>query len=102
MALVAHPSDERYRPLIGTTVRTPLFGVEVPVHAHPLADPEKGTGIAMVCTFGDITDVTWWRELDLPARPIVGRDGRILAATPDWITDPRRAGPTTPSWPARR
>ena len=45
------------------TVRTPLFGVEVPVVAHPLAQPDKGTGIAMVCTFGDTTDVTWWREL---------------------------------------
>src|SRR4051794_8166884 len=86
VALVAHPSDERYRHLVGTTVRTPLFGVEVPVYAHALADPEKGTGIAMVCTFGDTTDVTWWRELDLPARPIVGRDGHIVAATPDWIT----------------
>ena len=44
-------------------VRTPLFGVEVPVYAHPLAEPAKGTGIAMVCTFGDLADVTWWREL---------------------------------------
>jgi valyl-tRNA synthetase len=86
VALVAHPSDERYRSLVGTTVRTPLFDVEVPVHAHPLADPEKGTGIAMVCTFGDTTDVTWWRELDLPARAIVGYDGRIVSATPAWIT----------------
>jgi valyl-tRNA synthetase len=86
VALVAHPADERYRALVGSTVRTPLFGVDVPVHAHPLADPEKGTGIAMVCTFGDTTDVTWWRELDLPARPIVGYDGRIVTTTPDWIT----------------
>ena len=76
VALVAHPDDERYQPLFGTTVRTPLFGVEVPVVAHHLAEPEKGTGIAMICTFGDITDVTWWRELQLPTRAIVGRDGR--------------------------
>ena len=69
-ALVAHPDDARYQPLFGTTVATPLFGVEVPVLAHPLADPEKGTGIAMICTFGDITDVTWWRELDLPTRAL--------------------------------
>ena len=88
VALVAHPDDERYRSLFGTvTARTPLFGVDVPVLAHPLADPEKGTGIAMICTFGDLTDVIWWRELDLPARPIVGRDGRVLAETPPWITD---------------
>ncbi|HEX9259173.1 MAG TPA: valine--tRNA ligase, partial [Acidimicrobiales bacterium] len=85
VALVAHPDDERYRPLFGHTCTTPLFGVEVPVLAHPLADPEKGTGIAMVCTFGDVTDVTWWRELDLPARPIVGWDGRVIAHTPEWI-----------------
>ncbi|WP_205752436.1 valine--tRNA ligase [Cryptosporangium phraense] len=78
VALVAHPSDDRYRDLVGTTVATPLFDVEVPVVAHPAADPDKGTGIAMVCTFGDVTDVLWWREAQLPTRPIVGRDGRIL------------------------
>ena len=68
VALVAHPDDERYQPLFGTTVRTPVFGVEVPVLAHALAEPDKGSGIAMICTFGDTTDVTWWRELDLPDR----------------------------------
>ena len=68
MALVAHPDDERYQPLFGSRVTTPLFGVEVPVLAHPLAEPDKGTGIAMICTFGDVTDVTWWRELNLPVR----------------------------------
>ena len=85
VALVAHPTDERYQELFGTTVRTPLFGVEVPIVAHPLADPEKGSGIAMICTFGDITDVTWWRELQLPTRPIIGWDGRILPDVPEWI-----------------
>ncbi len=77
VALVAHPDDARYQPLFGRTVTTPLFGVEVPVLAHQLADPEKGSGIAMICTFGDLTDVTWWRELGLPTRTIVGRDGRL-------------------------
>ena len=86
VALVAHPDDERYQPLFGTTVRTPLFDVEVPVVAHTLADPEKGSGIAMICTFGDTTDVTWWRELQLPTRPIIGWDGRILPETPEWLT----------------
>lgn len=85
VALVAHPDDERYQPLFGSTVRTPIFDVEVPVVAHALADPEKGSGIAMICTFGDLTDVTWWRELQLPTRPIIGWDGRILADTPAWI-----------------
>jgi Valyl-tRNA synthetase len=86
VALVAHPSDERYRDLVGSTVRTPVFDVEVPVLAHHLAQPDKGTGIAMICTFGDITDVTWWRELDLPNRAIIGFDGRIIADPPDAIT----------------
>ena len=86
VALVAHPDDTRYQPLFGSTVRTPLFDVEVPVVAHGLADPEKGSGIAMICTFGDLTDVTWWRELDLPARPVVDWDGRIKADPPDVIT----------------
>ncbi len=85
VALVAHPDDERYAPLFGTTVTTPLFGVEVPVQAHELADPTKGSGIAMICTFGDTTDVTWWRELDLPVRSIVGRDGRLLQTAPDGV-----------------
>ena len=86
VALVAHPDDERYQKHFGTTVTTPVFGVEVPVVAHHLADPEKGSGIAMICTFGDTTDVTWWRELALATRPIIGWDGRILPETPDWIT----------------
>ncbi|HEY5165103.1 MAG TPA: valine--tRNA ligase, partial [Acidimicrobiia bacterium] len=86
VALVAHPDDTRYQPLFGSVVRTPLFDVEVPVVAHPLADPEKGSGIAMICTFGDLTDVTWWRELDLPARPVIDWDGRLKADPPDVIT----------------
>ena len=88
VALVAHPDDERYAPLFGSTVRTPLFGVEVPVVAHPLADPEKGSGIAMICTFGDLTDVTWWRELQLPTRPVIGWDGRLLPEMPAWVQTP--------------
>ncbi|WP_433529829.1 valine--tRNA ligase [Micromonospora sp. CA-263727] len=82
VALVCHPDDERYAELVGTSVRTPVFGVEVPVRAHPLAEPAKGTGIAMVCTFGDLTDVTWWRELALETRVVIGRDGRLLPEPP--------------------
>ena len=87
VALVAHPDDERYKPLFGTDVITPLFGVRVPVKAHALADPEKGSGIAMICTFGDTTDVTWWRELKLPVRAIVQPNGTLGPVTwgqPGW------------------
>ncbi|MFT7647361.1 MAG: valyl-tRNA synthetase [Candidatus Poriferisodalaceae bacterium] len=85
VALVAHPDDERYQPLFGTTVTTPLFGVEVPIHAHHLAQQDKGTGIAMICTFGDTTDVTWWRELDLPVRAVINRAGRMTEEAPQGI-----------------
>ena len=86
-ALIAHPDDERYQPLFGTTVTSPLFGVEIPVLAHEAAEPDKGAGIAMCCTFGDLTDVTWWRELNLPTRTVIGRDGRIQGETPEWIVN---------------
>ena len=86
VALVANPDDDRYKELFGKTVTTPLFDVEVPVVAHQLADPEKGSGIAMICTFGDLTDVIWWREFDLPTRGLIGWDGRIVAENPDWLT----------------
>ncbi len=86
VALVAHPDDKRYQDLLGTTVTTPIFDVEVPILGHELADPEKGTGIAMVCTFGDTTDVTWWRELELPVRAIIDRSGRITPNAPEAIS----------------
>jgi len=87
VALVAHPDDERYAARFGTTVHTPLFEVEVPVLAHHLAEPDKGSGIAMICTFGDVTDVVWWRELDLGTRSIVTRSGRITESPPTGVPD---------------
>jgi valyl-tRNA synthetase len=85
VALIAHPDDERYQPLFGTTVRTPLFGVEVPVLAHSAAEMDKGAGIAMCCTFGDLTDVLWWRELRLPTRSVITRSGRLQREVPEWL-----------------
>ncbi len=82
VALVVNPADDRYGSLVGRTAVTPMFGAEVPILAHELAEPDKGTGIAMICTFGDLTDVTWWRELKLPTRVVVRRDGTI--APPRW------------------
>jgi valyl-tRNA synthetase len=82
VALVAHPDDDRYKKYFGKTAKTPLFGVEVPIVSHRLAQIDKGSGIAMICTFGDVTDVVWWRELKLETRPILGFDGRILQEGP--------------------
>ncbi|MBI4557128.1 MAG: valine--tRNA ligase [Candidatus Hydrogenedentes bacterium] len=87
VAVLAHPEDDRYRSLFGKRAITPLFHVPVPIMADPLADPEKGTGIVMVCTFGDQTDVDWWRKYDLPLRQVIGRDGRLLPikfGSPGW------------------
>jgi valyl-tRNA synthetase len=85
VALVAHPDDARYKPLFGREVVTPLFGTPVPIRAHALADPEKGSGIAMICTFGDVTDVTWWRELSLPVRAVIQPAGTFRPVT--WGAD---------------
>src|SRR5262245_3893748 len=86
VALIAHPGDSRYQALFGTTVKSPLFGVELPVLAHGAAEMDKGAGIAMCCTFGDLTDVQWWRELQLPVRTVIQRDGRLQRDTPEWMS----------------
>jgi valyl-tRNA synthetase len=79
VAVIAHPDDERYQKLFGKKAVTPLFRMPVPIIADQGADPEKGTGILMVCTFGDVMDVEWWRKYNLPLRQTIGRDGRMMA-----------------------
>ncbi len=95
VGVLVNPEDERYRGLVGQRLLTPLFKAPVAVGQHHLVDREKGTGVVMVCTFGDLTDVTWWRELGLGLRPVIGRDGRMLAGRwgePGWESlDPNRA-----------
>src|SRR5262249_47451923 len=78
VGVTAHPGDARYRHLLGKRAVTPLFQVPVPIFPSELVDPEQGTGILMVCTCGDATDVEWWREQKLPLRQIVGRNGRLV------------------------
>ncbi|MEO8703507.1 MAG: valine--tRNA ligase [Kofleriaceae bacterium] len=79
VGVTAHPDDTRYAPLFGKRAISPLFGAPVPIFSSPLADREKGTGILMVCTFGDQTDVQWWRTQGLALRQIIGRDGTLAA-----------------------
>lgn len=80
VGVTAHPSDERYKKLFGRNAITPLFRIPVPIFPSEIADPDKGTGILMVCTFGDATDVDWWREEGLDLRQLVGQNGRLLPA----------------------
>jgi valyl-tRNA synthetase len=80
VGVMTHPDDDRYKHLIGKRAYTPLFDAPVPISADDQVDPDKGTGIMMVCTFGDLTDVERWREMGVPAREVIGRDGRIKSA----------------------
>jgi valyl-tRNA synthetase len=77
VGVTAHPSDVRFKHLFGKNAITPLFHAPVPIFPSELADPEKGTGILMVCTFGDQTDVIWWRSEKLQLRQILGKAGRL-------------------------
>ncbi len=81
VGVTAHPDDPRYRELFGKRAITPVFFAPVPIFPSELADPEKGTGVLMVCTFGDQTDVEWWRSEGLQVRDMIGLDGRILDRT---------------------
>ncbi len=86
IAVAAHPDDERFKPLFGKQALTPLFQTAVPIVASEHADPEKGSGILMICTFGDMADVEWWRASGMPARQVIGQNGRMLPVRFD--TDP--------------
>ena len=85
VGLVVNPDDTRCADLVGREATVPLFEMSVPILAHRLADPAKGTGMAMICTFGDITDTIWWRELQLPLRSIIANNGAIAVEVPPWI-----------------
>ena len=94
VAAFVHPGDERYKRLVGRQLIVPLFGQSVPLLADPAADPEKGTGAVMCCTFGDAVDVDWWRTHRLPLKIVLGRDGRLTEAAGDFaglpVPDARR------------
>ena len=81
VGVTAHPEDERYKHLFGKKAITPLFRAPVPIFPSDIADPEKGTGIVMVCTFGDQNDILWWRKENLALRQIVSRAGRLAEVT---------------------
>lgn len=78
VGVAVHPSDERFKDLVGRKVLSPVFGVPLEIFHHEVADPEKGSGAVMISTWGDISDVQMWRELNLPVRSVIGRDGKII------------------------
>jgi valyl-tRNA synthetase len=81
IAVAAHPDDDRYKSYFGKNAVTPLFMAPIPIVASKHADPEKGSGILMICTFGDFEDVEWWRQSGLPVKQLIGLDGKILKVT---------------------
>ena len=94
VAVFYHPGDSRYKGLKGKKARVPLFNLEVPVLEDERADPEKGTGIVMCCTFGDQTDVEWQKQYDLPIRMAIDRRGVMTDIAGKYagksLTDARR------------
>ena len=76
-ALMIHPDHPRAGALVGQQAISPLYGVLVPIIADDTVDPEKGTGIVMCCTFGDVTDIRWWRTHKLPLRLVIDAGGRM-------------------------
>lgn len=81
VAVLYHPDDVRYQSLRNTLVKVPLFNYEVPVLPDDQVLPQKGTGLVMCCTFGDTTDIAWYKKHQLPYRPAIGPDGRWLPST---------------------
>lgn len=77
VSIFIHPDDPRAADLLGQEATVPYFGQRVPILADPQADPQKGTGIVMCCTFGDTTDVAWWRTHELPLIELIGKDGKL-------------------------
>ncbi len=77
VAIFAHPEDIRYQHLFGKKARVPLFDLEVSILADEKADPEKGTGIVMCCTFGDQTDIEWYKKHKLPLVMSITKDGKM-------------------------
>lgn len=80
VAVFVHPDDPRYRDLVGREAEVPLSGRRVPILADPAADPAKGTGAVMCCTFGDATDLAWWQAHQLPLIALLTRAGRLSDA----------------------
>ena len=81
VAVFYHPEDKRYHYLKGKTAKVPLFDFEVPILEDERADPEKGTGIVMCCTFGDATDAEWQKAHNLPIKESIGKDGKMTKIT---------------------
>ena len=78
VSIFVNPNDKKHNHLIGKTAHVPVVDIEVPIMADEKVDMEKGTGVVMCCTFGDQTDIEWWKKYNLPLKHIFTDSGRIV------------------------
>ena len=84
VCVFVNPNDEKHNHLIGKTAHIPVIDVEVPIMADEKVATDKGTGVVMCCTFGDQTDIEWWKKYNLPLKYIFTDDGRIIDSVPNY------------------
>jgi len=77
VGIFVHPSDKRYKKLIGKSAIVPIFGQKVKIRTDEKVDSSFGTGAVMICTFGDKTDLEWWRKHKLDTKIIIDKSGRL-------------------------
>jgi len=75
--VIYNPEDDRYRHLEGKTAITPVYNKEVPIKPHPIAQIDKGTGIVMMCSMGDLSDIRFFREMNLKPVIAIDRSGKM-------------------------
>ena len=84
VAVFVNPNDTKNKHLIGQHASIPIINVEVPIMGDSHVDADKGTGIVMCCTFGDQTDIEWWKKYQLPLKYIFSKEGRIDESVPSY------------------
>ncbi len=84
VCVFVNPNDEVHKSLIGKTAHIPVINVDVPIMADEKVAMDKGTGVVMCCTFGDQTDIEWWKKYNLPLKYIFTDDGRIIDEVPNY------------------
>lgn len=84
VSVFVNPNDEKNKHLIGKTACIPIINIEVPIMADEKVDACKGTGVVMCCTFGDQTDIEWWKKYNLPLKYIFTNNGRIIDSVPNY------------------
>ncbi len=84
VSVFVNPEDEKNKHLIGKTAHIPVINVEVPIMADEKVALDKGTGLVMCCTFGDQTDIEWWKKYNLPLKYIFTADGKIDEKVPNY------------------